>query len=60
MRTDAAIVGNALLAIFSGFYKDGKTIPKSYYRHVHLTAVRTLTRRTSVRQQQYVSPSLLP
>jgi len=58
MRTDAAIVGNALLAIFSGFYKDSKTIPKSYYRHVHLTAV--LTRRTSVRQQQYVSPSLLP
>jgi hypothetical protein len=60
MRTDAAIGGNALLAISSGFYKDSKTIPKSYYRHVYLTAVRTLTRRTSVRQQQYVSPSLLP
>jgi hypothetical protein len=48
-------LGNAAVALFSGFYKSKDSIPKSYYRHVYLTAVRTLMRRTSVRQQQYVS-----
>jgi hypothetical protein len=48
------LVGNVVLALFSGFYKSKDRIPKSYYRHVYLTAIRTLTRRTSVRQQQYV------
>ena len=50
------IVGNAVVALFSGTYKPKESLPTSYYRHVALTAVRTLTRRTTVRQQQYISP----
>ncbi|KAN0103265.1 prolyl oligopeptidase-like protein [Hyaloscypha variabilis] len=51
-----SILGNVVLALFSGFYKPKDSIPKSYNRHVYLTAIRTLTRRTSVKQQHLLLP----
>lgn len=50
------IWGNAILALFSVAWKAKKDLPRSYYRHVVLTAIRTMTRRTSVRQQHYLIP----
>jgi hypothetical protein len=49
------IVGSTVLALFSRTWKPKGSIPTSYYRHGALTALRTFTRRTSVRQQQYTS-----
>jgi hypothetical protein len=47
------LVANTITAIFTGAVRSKDVKPPSFYRYIVLTALRTLVRRTTVRQQQY-------
>lgn len=48
------VVANAVTALVTGVFRDRAKRPKSYYRYVVMTMLRTFTRKASVRQQKYV------
>ncbi|KUJ19772.1 alpha/beta-hydrolase [Mollisia scopiformis] len=50
------VVTKTLLAALTFPFVSKTSRPKTYYRHVLLTAMRTFTARTNVRQQHYLSP----
>jgi hypothetical protein len=61
METDWYLckVGNVITALFTSVIRPKDKKPSAgLYKYVMLTALRTLVRRTSVRQQQYFPPSL--
>jgi hypothetical protein len=52
MITDCYEVANTFASIFTRPLRSKETRPESYYRYVALTAIRTMTRRLNVKQQQ--------
>jgi len=50
-----SVFANTITAIFTGAIRSKDVKPPSFYRYMVLTALRTLVRRTTVRQQHYFS-----
>jgi hypothetical protein len=51
------VLTSTLYALLASPFRDGERTPKSLYRHVVLTGVRSLISRTTPRQQHYISSS---
>lgn len=51
-----SVLGNVVFATATGGLRSKEKRPKSYFRYVALTALRTFTSRTSVRQQNFLAP----